>query len=74
MAETEDVQAKECDGCKLRDERILVLERLVTLHQMEPKRRATVEVESDALIARANELQEKINGDSAERNGPPSEG
>ena len=69
-----------CPGCKLRDERIQVLEQLVMLQQQELVRRRTFETHAEALVARANELQQqldeavKANGDSADGNGPPGEG
>ena len=69
----------DCDGCRLRDERIQVLEQMVVLHQQELARRRVFEVQTEALVARANELQQQLDevkpdGDSAERNGPPREG
>ena len=59
MAETDDVQSEDCKGCKLRDDRIALLENLVALHQSEPKRRSTVEVQSDMMVAQANELAQQ---------------
>ncbi len=56
-------QPKECGGCKLRDERIAILERLVGLFQFEQKRRAAVEIECDTLVTRANALEEKQHGE-----------
>ena len=57
---------KKCKGCtlrdkgiKLRDDRIALLEQLVTLHQSEPMRRATVEVQSNMMVANAHELQQQ---------------
>lgn len=59
MAASKKKQPNVCEGCKLRDERILVLENLVALHQSEPKRRSTVEVQSDMMVAQANDLAQK---------------
>lgn len=56
-------QREECDGCKLYEERIRILERLVGLHQFEQKRRATFEVECDALATRANALEVQQRGE-----------
>ena len=53
---------KECDSCKLYEERIHILERFVGLHRFEHKRRATFEVECDALATRANALEQKQRG------------
>ena len=56
-------QRKPCEQCKLYEERIRILERLVSLHQFEQKRRAAVEVECDGLVTRANELEQKQRGE-----------